>query len=281
KAVQSQEGAFSAGGGGLAQRFGIEGSAEDGPGEFEEEAGFLARELQFDEVGVGQRGDGGGVGRGVKAVLQWNAGQFGEAAAENAGKGEIDLLADDGPDEAVENGVGLADAHFLAPRNETGQTEALCQANEGGGVLLQTQEANDKGVSLGGVAGRGDFSADAIGTEVQREQGGGVGETDGGGVGVASQALGEALGVASQGAAEIGQGIAWRKREGEGVGGRQGAKGAGSEAVDAAEVFVEGGEGVEADLGGNGGNAGAAVKQFETGRVEAGAEEEICGRGMI
>ena len=66
----------------------------------------------------------------------------------------IDLLADDGPQEAIVDGRRLDDAELFAVFDEAGETEFSGEAGEGGGVLIETEDAGDDTVNLQRAGGR-------------------------------------------------------------------------------------------------------------------------------
>jgi hypothetical protein len=100
-------------------------------------------------------------------------------------------------------------------------------------------------------------------------------------VGVADQTLGHAVNIAAQCAAQVGQQIALGQIDRERAAGAKLAVGGGGETVELAEVFVKRREGIEADAERDFGERCGGGEEPLFGEIEAGAEEEIGGRGVI
>lgn len=286
ESAEGEERALGAGGGHEAKRFEVERAVGDEAREGDDVVGFLTGELEREKIAGFEGGDGGGRGWEDEAVGEAGAGEFEEAAFEEAGEREIDLLADDGPEESVVERRRAGDAEFGAAGDEAGEAEFAGEAGEGGGVVVEAEEGDDDGVGFdGGGCGllrkRGrKVGADFVGREMEREEGGMGGKLEGGGVGVGFEAFVDAVRIAAEGAAEIAEEEAGRQRELEGIGGGERAEGGGREAVEAAEIFVENGKGFETGGVGDFGERVRGGEEIAFRGVEAGAEKEIGGGGV-
>ena len=171
EAADGKERALGAGCGGGAQRLEVEFSLGDEARGGDDVVGLLAGELEREQGGRVERGDGGGCGRGVETVGEFFAGELDQAALQEAGEGKVDLLADDGPEQAVLDGGRLGNAEFLAACDQAGEPKLAGEASEGGGVLFETQEAYDQGVGFDGGA-RVEGDADGGRGKLETQQGG-------------------------------------------------------------------------------------------------------------
>jgi hypothetical protein len=142
QAVHGEQRALGARGGHRAQLREIQLAAGDEPGGRHQVICFLARKLERQQVGGFEPRDGFGRGRNVQSVCQRLARALDQPAFQQAGEGEIDLLADDGPQQAVEHGRRLADAQAGPTGDEAGETELAYGPHEGGGILFQPGETH-------------------------------------------------------------------------------------------------------------------------------------------
>src|SRR5690606_19078636 len=95
-------------------------------------------------------GDFSGRGWRIQSFGEGPAGEGGEAPLELKGEGQVDLLPDDRPEEPVEHRGRLREAPFGAFGDETGEPEFAGKPRETGGVLVESEEANDDGMRGGG-----------------------------------------------------------------------------------------------------------------------------------
>lgn len=243
--AQGEQRALGAGGGHGAQRFEVEVARGDEARQRDDVVGFLAGELEGKKIARIEGGDGSGRGRSDEAVGEAGAGEFEEPAFEEAGEREIDLLADDGPEESVVERRCAGHAELGAIGDETGETELAREAGEGGGVVFEAEQCDGDGVGFDGGEGRGvgkcgrNGGADLFRGEMKLQDGGARGEMKGGGVGVGFEAFVDAVSIAAEGAAQVAEEKAGRQGKFERVRRRECAIGGGREAVELAEVFVE------------------------------------------
>jgi len=209
ESAEAKECALGAGGGHGAERFEVERAVGDETGEGDDVVGFLAGELEREEIARFEGGDGGGCGRDEEAVGEAGAGEFEEAAFEEAGEREIDLLTDDGPEESIVERGRAGDAELDAAGDEAGEAEFARETGEGGGVVVETEQGDDDAVRFDGGRRRrvsergGDSRADFLRGEMKSENGGARRELEGRGVGVGFETFVDAVDVAAERAPKI------------------------------------------------------------------------------
>lgn len=150
ESAKGEKCALGAGGGHRAQRLEVEAAVGDQARERDDVVGFLAGELKAEEIVKLERGDGGWRGWCDEAVGERSAGEFEQAAFKEAREGEVDLLADDGPEKTVVERWRAGDAKIGASGNEAGEAELTRETGEAGGVVVETQQSNDEGVRFDG-----------------------------------------------------------------------------------------------------------------------------------
>ena len=246
--------------------------------------GLLPGVLPGAHVGGVEARNGLGFRERVEAAFQHRPGVLDQAALQQAREGQVDLLADDGPQDSVEDARGANEAQPGAAGDEAPDAKLSGQPGEGGGILLDPEHGDCDGVGgpsvsrrFRSVHGDGD-KGDAPARELERQDGRVPGQADRCLVGVSGQAFRHALRVAAEGPQRAVERIVVGQRHRECSRRVEPAVFGGGHAVRCLEMVVEHREGLEPYRARDLGEHVARFREEPPRRVDPGPREEVRGR---